>query len=739
MKTTLFKKLVKLISLILTIAFVLTFILNYLYIENKFYSNIEKDMYHVTNDIVEHLDDDIHHSEEKFFYLVNSNQLNHYNLNEDQSTINDLLDKFKKEFPIVRIIDAKTQKTIIKYDDIFTLQNEYKVFEDELMDIKRLENNPNKIFLSDIKYSEELKKSVVVFSYLKTNYFEENTAIVYSLFILDDLFHDMNNNYDFRLLDLNDKILASTINEEINTKHITTSQLSLKKIDELTINGKKDFYFLRDDDYGKILMSIHKTKLLDEVFEQLKMTLLIFVLVFIFSMFITFIYSKKITRPIKDLLLQVEEYKKGNFSTKIQINTNDEIEQLSNSFEELGKNLHKNKQELLAINQGLKEKVKLEVEEKLKVSQLAMKAKDQFLASMSHEIRTPLNAILGFIEILKEDEKIPEKIKYLETIDKSSKSLLGIINDILDFNKIENQMLTTELIAFNPKEEFKSVKKLFDFKASSNGITLVKEFKNLPKKLLGDPLRIKQVLNNLLSNAIKFTSSGKKIQVLISYKDEHLCVSVKDEGIGISQKYQNNIFIPFTQEDTSTTRKYGGTGLGLSISHKLINLMGGELKVKSAIGEGSEFYFSIPLKETGMKLEEEKETSLLNNFDAHVLLAEDNPSNQMFMKILLKKLNLTFDIANDGVEAVSMYKKKNYDAILMDENMPNMSGSDATVKIIEYEKENTLEHTPIISLTANALKGDRERLISVGMDDYLSKPLKLIELSKMLAKYLKNQ
>ena len=736
MKNSLFKKLIKLISLILCITFILILVLNYLYIQSKFYLNIERDMKHVTKDIVEHLEEHIKSNEVKFSYLVNSAEINSYNIEERQKIVYSFLMNFKNVFPIVRILDPKTRKLLIKYDSIPSLQNEYSVIRNEMNNFDKLRNNTNKVLFSHIKYSKELEKSVIVFSYLKKNYFDEDIAIIYGLFIIDDLFEDMDTFYDFRLINSKDKILLSTISEEVNTNYIKTKNLVVNQIDETTISNDKDFYFLKDSEYGKILMSIHKSKLTDELLEQLMITFFIFFIVFIFSLILMLIYSKKITQPIQSLLLQIEEYKKGNFSTSIEINTNDEIELFSQSFKELGVSLQLNKEELLDVNKGLEEKIKFEVKEKLKASKIAMKSKDQFLASMSHEIRTPLNAILGFIDILKEDEINKEKLKYLETINKSSQSLLGIINDILDFNKIENQMLTMELIPFNAKDEFRSVKKLFDFKASSNGITLVKEFENLPAKLLGDPLRIKQVLNNLLSNAIKFTPKGKKIEISISYNNGYLFVRVKDEGVGISKEYQKNIFIPFTQEDTSTTRKYGGTGLGLSISYKLINLMGGELKVKSNPNKGSEFYFSIPLKETSMELEQEKLSDIRNSFDAHILLAEDNTSNQMFMKILFKKLNLTFDIANDGIEAVTMFKKEDYDLILMDENMPNMSGTEATLKILEYETEHSLAHTPIVALTANALKGDKERFISVGMDDYLSKPLKLIELAKMLGKHL---
>ena len=231
----------------------------------------------------------------------------------------------------------------------------------------------------------------------------------------------------------------------------------------------------------------------------------------------------------------------------------------------------------------LKYRLSLQVQNKLKdairAAENANKSKSNFLATMSHEIRTPLNAIMGFIGLLKEKEEDLEKIEYLNTIDSSSRSLTNIINDILDFSKIESGKLDIEYIDFNPGDEFKVTEELFKAKCEEKSISLNVEYINLPKSLNGDVLRIKQVLNNLLSNAIKFTPDNNSIHLCVKYEDEHLNISVKDDGIGISEEYQERIFESFTQADASTTRQYGGTGLGLSISYNLVKLMGSELKV----------------------------------------------------------------------------------------------------------------------------------------------------------------
>ena len=354
---------------------------------------------------------------------------------------------------------------------------------------------------------------------------------------------------------------------------------------------------------------------------------------------------------------------------------------------------------------------------------------------MSHEIRTPLNAILGFVDLIKDSTKEDKTLEYANIIDNSSQSLLNIIEDILDFSKIESGKLDIDKIDFNTKEEFSTIIYLFKAKCLEKGIILNMILgDDLPEYINTDPLRVKQIISNLLSNAIKFTQKDKRIDIKITYENSLLNISVKDEGKGIQKSKVSHIFEAFAQEDTSTTREFGGTGLGLSISSELVNLLGGKLKVKSEFGHGSEFYFSIPVVVS--KAVEKKDENIKDlTFDGKkVLLVEDNKSNQMFMKVILQKMKFDFDIANDGIEAVESFKLNKYDVILMDENMPNMGGIEATKNIIEFEKQNSLPHTPIIALTANAIKGDRERFLEAGMNEYLSKPLKKSLLLNILKK-----
>ena len=387
-------------------------------------------------------------------------------------------------------------------------------------------------------------------------------------------------------------------------------------------------------------------------------------------------------------------------------------------------------EEITAINQSL-EIAKNEAEE-------ASKQKSQFLANMSHEIRTPLNAITGFISLLQEEETDPKKIKYLNIIQNSSDSLLQIISDILDISKIESGKLDITPIDFNPYDDLITIAELFQAKATQKSISLkIKYNSNMPKVLYADSLRIKQILSNLLSNAIKFTPENSVIKCIVWYTKGHLNIRVKDYGIGIPKEKQEHIFTAFSQAESSTEREYGGTGLGLTISAKLSEMLHGTLTLKSKEGEGSSFLLSLPMPKGKEKSATLSHTTTKNSpIKGHVLLVDDTETNRMFLGIVLENMGLTYDTANDGLEAVEQFKVHQYDVILMDENMPKLSGTGAAKAILALEAQQNLPHTPIISLTANALKGDKERFIEAGMDDYLSKPVNPLSLNETLRKYL---
>ncbi len=365
----------------------------------------------------------------------------------------------------------------------------------------------------------------------------------------------------------------------------------------------------------------------------------------------------------------------------------------------------------------------------------ANRSKSRFLANMSHEIRTPLNGIMGFIELLQRQETDPKKIDYLDIIQNSSKSLLVVINDILDLSKIEGGNMQIETIDFNLEQDLHELLSFFRSIADTNNIRLNFEYPSaLSTHVHTDPLRLKQVLSNLISNAIKFSPQDSAITITLHREGEIIHMSIQDEGIGISEEAQQRIFNPFEQAEISTTRNYGGTGLGLSISKKLIELLGGEIQVESRLGEGSRFSFSLLAPEVSTQ-EEQNSLNETPALQGHLLVAEDNKTNQMLISILLDELKLTYTIVEDGQEAFEAFKRdQDYDLILMDINMPRMNGIEATQLIRQSGEPN--QQIPIIALTANVMKEDVDEYLRLGMNDHLSKPIDSDRLGKLLASYL---
>ena len=485
----------------------------------------------------------------------------------------------------------------------------------------------------------------------------------------------------------------------------------------------------------------------------------------------------------------------------------------------------------------------------------ASQAKEYFLSNMSHEIRTPLNAILGFVNLLIDENVSPKHRNYLEIIHNSGENLLSIINDILDFSKLRSGEFTVEEKYFSVHEELSHTIELFVASANIKNITLSAFIDpNIPSELYGDALRIKQIVSNLLSNAIKFTPENGLIQVEAFYKNSSLEIVVKDSGRGISSLDKKRIFKAFAQAEYGDVSHEGGTGLGLSISYQLAQKMSGKIELISDLGYGSTFTLQVPLKsselqnpffdnveefqklkmvlyskdkilsykhdaflryanvfgmdvtlvesleksfdvcvfvheESADELKEElqnsdnkfialmakeyddyehfdnissavfplfcsklfiafnrllhkssvrdHEQSILKKFKGHILVAEDNEANQELIKIVLSKYGLSFDIATNGEDAFKFYTKNSYDLVLMDEQMPILSGQESVKKIIEYEEQNAKAHTPISALTANVVKGAKERGLLSGFDAFLGKPLVLKDLERVFSLYLK--
>ena len=385
----------------------------------------------------------------------------------------------------------------------------------------------------------------------------------------------------------------------------------------------------------------------------------------------------------------------------------------------------------LEINNKELEKQKIKAEE-------ATRVKAMFLANMSHEIRTPLNGIIGISKILEESDLKKNQKELTRIITTSGENLLNIINDILDFSKIESGQIQIEKIEFNLSNVITAIVKLLKFNADKRGIDLVvKTDENIPDTLIGDPFRLNQIITNLVNNAIKFTEKGGvKIDISIIKSEEsniELIFKIIDTGIGISKIGMTKLFKEFSQTESSTTRKYGGTGLGLAICNNLVSLMDGKIGVNSETGIGSEFWFKLTFGYLEKEKEEIKTKEVDIPPDIKILYAEDNPVNQRVTQLLLQKIGIKCEIADNGRKAYEMFQENNYDLILMDMQMPELDGVESTKKIREFEETNKVERQVyIVAVTANAFSEDKLKCFEAGMNDFISKPFQTAGLIKII-------
>ncbi len=482
----------------------------------------------------------------------------------------------------------------------------------------------------------------------------------------------------------------------------------------------------------ELIGSVFVASDLKELDQRTRKFILTSFIILLFSLLVSYLITLKIQRVISDPILELAKVEKEisenhDYSIRISDDRKDELGSLTRAFNEMLDQIERQNIELVKAKD---------------VAVQSEKAKESFLANMSHEIRTPLNAILGLSELMNQGKVDVTHKRYLEGITSSGEQLMSIVNDILDFSKIQAGKFTFEKIGFNVSKVVENILNTFTFRLKEKNLFLEFEVEeSIPPVIIGDPVRLIQILTNLINNAIKFTNNGSiKVNCKLNkWSAERVIIefSVTDSGIGIAEDKLDHIFNSFTQADTTTSRVYGGTGLGLAICKNLVELQGGKIGVKSEINKGSQFFFTIPFKEgtpEDLKHNTPEQETHVELDGMHILCVDDYTMNQTLVITMLEKYNITVDVASNGQEGVEKLLKNSYDAILMDIQMPVMDGIQASEKIRTLEDE-AKRTVPIIALTANAIKGEEKKFFDAGMDDYLLKPFKIRELVSKLSKY----
>ncbi|CAG8870983.1 Sensor histidine kinase RcsC [Pseudomonas fluorescens] len=501
--------------------------------------------------------------------------------------------------------------------------------------------------------------------------------------------------------------------------------------------GKAPAPTVGDDYLGRVIVGMS-----DDAFSQRQQEIVIKAAILaLFALLFTFLLARRLAQslatPISDIGQAVKAIAQGDFSAPLPVVDDSELGHLARHINNLAS----------ALDQASHEQqhAMTQLIEAREEAEQANKSKSDFLAMMSHELRTPMNGVLGMLQLLETTRLSAEQAEYTAVASESTEHLLKVINDILDFSRIERAALELEHIDFNLGELIANSVQSFQHSALQRGLALRLAMTAGTEQLqvAGDPTRIRQILLNLIGNALKFTEHGEvEVQARWQVLDPQLIrltCAVRDSGIGIDSKRLETMFVAFQQADSSISRRYGGTGLGLAIARTLAERMGGDLRGESREGQGSTFTLEIPLALAQAPAALPAPVTMGSSpvgQGRHILLVEDNPVNQTVIEAMLRSLGFDVSVAADGAQAVEQARQRHFAAALMDCRLPLVDGYEATRRIRLLPQGADL---PIIALTANALQGDRERCLEAGMNDYLSKPFKRIELQQVLQRWLPGQ